>query len=259
MEGSEKNSMRLGNLEIRCLDDLKELQATLDLQKRIWGFSSDDCVPPSLMIVAAEIGGLTIGAFSHGQMIGFSLSFPGFSQSEEVGQQPCWYSHMTGVLPEFQGHGVGKRIKFYQRERALNAGVSLIKWTFDPLQIGNAYFNIERLGIIVRRYLPNLYGVTSNRFDAKLPTDRLVAEWHIASVKVQSVIDNQDAEGVQIVQTIKIPKQIANLRSSDSSAAQKIQTQVRDEMQQAFADKLVVVGYHLEEEVGVYELGYLKD
>ena len=52
----------------------------------------------------------------------------------------------------------GARLKLRQREDALARGIDLIEWTFDPLEMKNAYFNIERLGAIVRRYVRNQYG-----------------------------------------------------------------------------------------------------
>ena len=38
-----------------------------------------------------------------------------------------------------------------------------MEWTFDPLEIKNAYFNLERLGAIARRYNVNQYGITNSR------------------------------------------------------------------------------------------------
>lgn len=260
MARSKESPYPVENVEVRPLRDHAEYRATLALQQHIWGFSHSDCLPPRLVTVAVEIGGLALGAFSHEQMIGFSVAFPGLSRPAGTGQQQnYWHSHMTGILPEWQGHGIGKRIKLRQREEALRANIDYIEWTFDPLEIRNAYFNIERLGIIARRFLPNQYGITSSRLHGGLPTDRLVAEWCLASKRVRSVVAKKACTRIEVARTIKIPEQIADLRISDNLAAQEIQKQVGEQIQQAFADKLVVVGYRLEKQTGVYELGWLEE
>ena len=56
-----------------------------------------------------------------------------------------------------------------------------MEWTFDPLEIRNANFNIESLGVICRRYDVDTYGMTSSPLHGNLPTDRLLAEWHLSS------------------------------------------------------------------------------
>ena len=108
-------------------------------------------------------------------MIAFCLAIPGLKPDGK----PYLHSHMLGVLAEYRNHGVGRQLKLQQRDDALARGIDLIEWTFDPLEIKNAYFNVERLGAIVRRYLRNQYGASSSPLHGGLPTDRLVAEWWI--------------------------------------------------------------------------------
>lgn len=243
----------LGNdpsVEIRILDDHAEFQATLEVQRKVWVFSETDCVPPRLSIVAQEIGGLVIGAFAGDQMIGYSLTFPGVKS----GGRPFWHSHMTGVLPEYQGRGIGRRLKLRQREEAVRAGIDLVEWTFDPLEIRNAHFNIERLGVIIRRFLPNQYGITSSKLHGGLPTDRLVAEWNVVSEHVEQVIEGDPRPPVDIQQTIEVPAEIAQLREKDPKAARQIQTRVRQQFQESFGKGLTVVGYTVTDKSGEFEL-----
>jgi predicted GNAT superfamily acetyltransferase len=87
---------------------------------------------------------------------------------------------MAGVLPEYRDRKIGRLLKLEQRRLALAAGIRLVEWTFDPLEIRNAWFNIERLGAVVRRYVLNQYGVTTSILHAGLPTDRCVAEWYLS-------------------------------------------------------------------------------
>ncbi|MBG98768.1 MAG: acetyltransferase [Solibacterales bacterium] len=259
MDRSKKNPEQLEGLKVRPLADHSEYYATLEVQQRVWGFSDSDCVPPRLMIVAVEIGGLALGAFSHEKMVGFSVAFPGLPQLSKTGQsKKYWHSHMTGVLPEWQNRGIGHRIKLRQREEALQANIDHVEWTFDPLEIRNAHFNIERLGVVVQHFLPNQYGITSSRLNGGLPTDRLVAEWHIASERVQSILEGKSRKHIEITRTIEIPECITDLRINDTLEAKEIQTQVRQQIQEAFSQGLAVVGYKIEKQGGIYELGRLE-
>ena len=116
-------------------------------------------------------------------MAGFALAYPGIRDGK-----PYLHSHMAAVLPEFRDLGIGRLLKLAQRDDALSRGISLIEWTFDPLQPRNAYFNLCRLGVVVRRYLIDVYGATSSPLHAGLPTDRLVAEWHLDSQRVADIV-----------------------------------------------------------------------
>ena len=247
------NPPKDSGVEVRVLTDHADFHATLAVQMQVWGFSETDCVPPRLCAVAEEIGGLVLGAFLGEQMIGYSLSFPGVKD----GNRPYWHSHMTGVLPEHQNRGIGRRIKLFQRRQAVRAGIDLIEWTFDPLEIRNAYFNIERLGIIVRHFLPNQYGITSSRLHGGLPTDRLVAEWHVTSERVERTIAGPPLERPAVAATIEVPSEIAELRETDAGKAREIQTRVRQQFQRHLADGLTVVGYQISNTAGVFQLAKL--
>ncbi len=240
-------------IEIRVLTGHADFHATVEVQKQVWGFSETDCVAPRLCAVAEEIGGLVLGAFLGERMIGFSLTFPGVKD----GGRPYWHSHMTGVLPEYQNRGIGRRIKLLQRQQAVQVGIDLIEWTFDPLEIRNAYFNIERLGVVVRHFLPNQYGITSSRLHGGLPTDRLVAEWHVTSERVERTIGGPPLESPAIAATIEIPSEIAGLRETEAWKAREIQTRVREEFQDHLAKGLTVVGYQISGGAGIFEMAKL--
>ena len=164
-------------IEIGPLTAHTEFRDAVRLQQDIWGFDDIELLPLRLFVVASKIGGQAFGAFDGGRMIGFCLAIPGL----KPGGKSYLHSHMLGVLPEYRDSGIGRRLKLAQRDEALARGIDLIEWTFDPLEIKNAYFNIERLGAIVRRYVPNQYGITSSPLHGGLPTDRCIAEWWIAS------------------------------------------------------------------------------
>jgi predicted GNAT superfamily acetyltransferase len=151
---------------------------------------------------------------------------------------------MMGVLPSYQDHGVGRMLKLRQREEAMSRGIALIEWTFDPLELKNAFFNIQRLGAIVRRYVLNQYGTTSSHLHGGLPTDRCVAEWHILEPPAHAVP----------VAEIRIPNDIAEIRRTDLPRAREIQKHASDLFQQYFHEHLAVTAFERRENEGVYLL-----
>lgn len=237
-------------IDIRVLSDLADFQKTLDVQAEVWGFSEIERVPSRLSVVFTKIGGLVLGAFEHGEMVGFSLAFPGILS----GGRPYWHSHMTGVLPTHQNRRIGRALKLRQREEALRSGVELIEWTFDPLEIRNAYFNIERLGVVCGTFLPNYYGLTSSRLHGGLPTDRLLAEWRVVGERAIQAVADRRPPRPRIAATVEVPAKIDELRRDDPEQARAVQTGVREAFQRYFAQGKKVVGFRVSAEAGVFEL-----
>jgi predicted GNAT superfamily acetyltransferase len=160
---------------------------------------------------------------------------------------------MMGVLSEYRNAGVGRRLKLRQREDALARGIPLIEWTFDPLELKNAFFNIERLGAIVRRYSLNQYGITGSPLHGGLPTDRCYAEWWVDSPRVRSILAGERPE-FQVVERIAFPADIARLRSENNYLAKRIQEQNAARFQDAFARGLAVTGFSRDAAEGIYLL-----
>ncbi len=164
--------------EIRIIDltTLDQFHGALLLQKSIWAFEDDtDLLPHRFFVVAVKVGGQAFGAYEGDTMVAFLLAIPGL----KPGGHPYLHSHMMGVLPDYQNLGLGRRLKMRQRDDALARGIDLIEWTFDPLELKNAWFNLEGLGAVIRRYVRNQYGFSSSALQSGLPTDRCVAEWWI--------------------------------------------------------------------------------
>lgn len=217
-------------IQIRPLHSLAEFDECVRLQQLTWG--RDIVVPTAIFVVGEHTGGLSHGAFEGGRMAGFTMALAGYRDG-----QAFLHSHMAAVLPEYQNRGIGRRLKLAQRDDALAKGIRLIEWTFDPLELKNAYFNFNRLGIVARRYLPNCYGITDSPVHGGLPTDRLVAEWWIDSPRVRALL----AEGPQTVRaatSIAIPCDIAAVKMSDRTAALNIQSSLREQFQERFGQGL---------------------
>jgi predicted GNAT superfamily acetyltransferase len=238
-------------IETRALATHAEFNDAVRLQQEIWGFKDVELLPLRLFVVATKIGGQAFGAFDGKRMVGFCLSIPGLKS----GAKSYLHSHMLGVLPAYRDSGVGRTLKLAQRDDALARGIDLIEWTFDPLELKNAYFNIERLGAVVRRYVLNQYGTTTSHLHGGLPTDRCVAEWWIASPRAKAIIAGQKFERNPVDARITIPAEIAEIRMQDPNRARAIQKQASDEFTAAFDRGLAVIGFEKSEKAGTYLLG----
>lgn len=239
-----------GPFEIRHLTTLAELGEAVRLQKEIWGFEDIELLPLRLFVVAQKVGGQTIGAFDGDRMVGFLLAIPGLKQG-----QMYLHSHMMGVRPEYRNSGLGRRMKLMQREEALRRGIQLVEWTFDPLEIKNAYFNIERLGAVVRRYVLNQYGTTTSHLHGGLPTDRCVAEWYLASGRVEALLAGREKAPVEVVERVAVPADIAELREKDPRQAREIQGEISARFLEYFGKGLAVIGFETSSEAGTYLFG----
>jgi predicted GNAT superfamily acetyltransferase len=173
---------------------------------------------------------------------------------------------MLAVQSAYRNAGLGRQVKLFQRKDALARGFELREWTFDPLEIKNAYLNIERLGAIARRYHVNQYGLTSSPLQGGLPSDRLVAEWWLKSQRVESVLnEGQKSEFKQkfeTVKTISVPGQIYEWKASAETRerAREVQEHNRKDFLQAFGDGLAVLGYERDSQGdGKFLLGHWSE
>lgn len=237
--------------ELRHLTALPDLAEAVRLQKEIWGFEDIELLPLRLFVVATKVGGQVIGAFDGPRMVGFLLAIPGLKK----GETNYLHSHMMGVQAPYRNLGVGRMLKLKQREEALQRGVNLIEWTFDPLEIKNAYFNLERLGAVVRRYVLNQYGTTTSHLHGGLPTDRCVAEWYLDGSRARSIVDGTPYQRPAVLERIAVPADIAHIRANDPKRAREIQKSISEGFLQYFDRGLAVIGFEKSAEFGTYLLG----
>jgi predicted GNAT superfamily acetyltransferase len=230
-------------LTIRDVDDAEGYRHVERLQRAVWGFSERSVVPAHVLYVAASSGGILLGAYDGETPVGFALGFLG----EKEGRR-CHVSHMLGVLPAYQGRGVGAAIKQRQRERATAQGHDLMVWTFDPLEAANAHLNLTKLGARSRTYYPDLYGNLGNRLNRGLPTDRLLVEWELRTPLTAHpgpgvpLLGSRDgwperspdgmADGQPL--TIAIPPSIQRLKQENPALARQWRKAVREAFIEVF-------------------------
>jgi len=260
--------MTADKIVIRACEGFEELEACVQLQIETWGYDPADVIPRRAFLVAQKIGGQVIGAFDTDipgappegnaeSLVGFAFSLPGVKTG--AGEPRAYlHSHMLAVKEPYRNRGLGAQLKREQRREALSRGIRLVEWTFDPLEIKNAFLNIHRLGAIVCCYRVNFYGVSSSRLQGGLPTDRLLAEWRLDSRRVQEILEGRPVAGQMIEERILVPASIYQWKASEAGRerALTVQLENRRKFQQAFSQGLAVLDFARDAEGnGVFELG----
>jgi predicted GNAT superfamily acetyltransferase len=265
---------------IRECRGFEELQACVDLQVEVWGYCEGDVIPRRVFLVAQKIGGQVIGAFDTGisgqgsgvrnedghagSMIGFALALPGVKTGAKAHSgrpEEYLHSHMLAVREGYRNQKIGARLKLAQRDDALARGIGLMEWTFDPLEIKNAFLNIHKLGAVVRRYEENFYGASSSKLQGGLQTDRLVAEWWLDSPRVKAAVGEMGVSDVDEIEpelTIHVPAAVYSWKADDAqrNRAAAVQAENRELFQRAFADGLTVTSFTKDVEgKGTFHLG----
>ncbi|WP_028031026.1 GNAT family N-acetyltransferase [Gemmobacter nectariphilus] len=218
----------------RELRGVPELKISERLQKDVWG-EDDPADNADLMLSIQHEGGLVGGAFRDGRMIGFVFGFP----SATVGVQ---HSHRLAVHPDARGLGLGARLKWFQRDWCLARGITLCRWTYDPLRAINAGLNIGSLGATAGTYLVDYYGQMEG-INAGLPSDRLMADWQLDAPGVVA-----RARGDRITPgagglRVPIPRNLDDLVASDPAGALEARLRVRNALTGAFAEGLRITGF----------------
>jgi predicted GNAT superfamily acetyltransferase len=226
-------------IHIESLTSLEHFDRCVVLQRDIWGYSEVELVPRRVFVVAQRIGGQVLGAFDGDTIVAFAMALPGYRDGT-----PYLHSYMLAVLPQYHNSGIGRRLKLAQRDDAIARGFDLMEWTFDPLEIKNSHLNINRLGVIVRRYQHDFYGPSSSPLQGGLPTDRLYAEWWLRSGHVADLLSGQP-QPQQALERVTVPHTIYQWKQDPQQRALAgiLQMENRNALESAFQRGLAVVGY----------------
>ncbi|MEN3325455.1 MAG: hypothetical protein V7638_262 [Acidobacteriota bacterium] len=245
-------------IQIRECTTIEEFDSCVALQREAFGLPDLEISPRRHLIVSRQAGGWTLAAFVDGRMIGFVHHLAAVRPDNEI----FGYSHMMAVANDYQNKGIGGRLKWAQRKRALAEGRTFIKWTWDPMQPRNAHFNLNRLGVTVTSYIDNFYGTdyfvdptqaVENR--PGLQSDRLFARWDLSSPRVVALGSgsNSPVEAAP-VESVAIPTEWGAFVKRDPEGARETQARVRAEFQKAFADGLVCEAFERGDEESRYLL-----
>ena len=233
----------MDEIQIRECTTIEEFDNCVALQREAFGLPDIEITPRRHLIVSRQAGGWTLAAFAGSRMIGFVHHLAAVRPNNEI----FGYSHMMAVARDYQNKGIGARLKWAQRDRALAEGRTFITWTWDPMQARNAHFNLNRLGVTVKSYGDNFYGLDyyadptqADEHRPGLQSDRLFARWELNSPRVAALAAGSTAPlQEKPVASVAIPAEWSALVKRDPQRARDTQARVRAEFKEAFAQGLV--------------------
>ncbi|ANG86546.1 hypothetical protein A8L33_02545 [Microbacterium aurantiacum] len=217
-------------MRIRDLDTVADVFTASAVLADVWGGDRSG-MPPNLLRALAHSGNYAVGLWDDERMIGASVAFFAAPAARSM------HSHITGILPAHQGHGLGRALKEHQREWALARGVGHITWTFDPLVARNAHFNLAVLGARVTDFLVDHYGPMDDGVNRGDESDRLMVSWALAAPGIGAPAEER------IVATVAVPDDIAAIRARSVTDAAAWRRRVRDELLAGLADGLAIGGF----------------
>ena len=172
---------------IQPITTAEQALEVLQVELAAWDCDPIGVVPVHLHMGLVKSGGVLLGAYEEGRLIGYTLGWLGLIDAHAerpAADQLKLASHQTGVLPDYRDRRVGYRLKLAQREWALARDLALITWTYDPLESRNANLNLHQLGAVCRTYQRNVYGSMVDRVNAGVESDRFQVDWWIKSERV---------------------------------------------------------------------------
>jgi predicted GNAT superfamily acetyltransferase len=221
-----------GELEIRTLEAPDDMASVITVLQQVWG-PQTQIANVELLRAMAHSGGYVAGVYDQDRLVGASFGF----LARHLGQ-PALHSHVTGIVPGLQHSGLGRSIKFHQRDWAAERDLAWITWTFDPIVRRNAWFNIEVLGAHVSDYLVDFYGPMTDSINAHDESDRLLVAWPTdptATIE-EPVHDPQAIE-------VSTPEDIVVIRRTDPDAARDWRLRLREELGERMHRGAVVSGF----------------
>jgi predicted GNAT superfamily acetyltransferase len=216
-------TIEVRDIEVRELVKPEELARCASLYQSAFSLRPEDgSLNPRLLVGLVKNGGIVVGAFSDDLLVGYALSFLAL-QGE--GEDLYQYSQNAAVLPEWQGRGIGRRLKLAQRAIALGRKIQVMRWAFDPLNARNAHFNLDVLGTFGSCIERNLYGEHGGGPDADTSTHRMIVEWTLDSDRVSQLSDGITSLATELTE---IPKVGHMQRGSSDKATLSIPVTVKD-------------------------------
>ncbi len=216
----------LGDTEIRLASSPADSALAAQILDSVWGTAG--MVSPDVITAATHSGGYcslaSVVVGGERQYVGAS-----FALASNTG---ILHSHVTGVVAQFVGSGVGLALKMHQFEWAREHGYSKIGWTFDPLVRRNAWFNLVKLGANVVSYHENFYGELNDSINRGEQSDRLLVHWEVTTVgsvvsrAAGAFVGPSNGVGDSYLY-IGTPQDIENLRGSDPAAARRWRAEQR--------------------------------
>lgn len=255
---------RSAAVELRPLTALEQFDAAIEVMIATWG--PHQLLPRELITALSHSGNVPWGAYDGDRLVGFVL---GWSGVDEGGLHV--HSHMLAALPDRRHRGVGYALKLAQRAQALDQGIHLARWTFDPLVARNAWLNLGKLGAFADRFGRSFYGEMTDDLNRGDRTDRLVVRWELdrephprpvpeglttVLAATGDVEDPQPTPGTEPASRgaiVEVPRDHAAIRGRDPDLAARWRDAVAGALETCLAAGLIVTGF--DRERSAYVLG----
>jgi predicted GNAT superfamily acetyltransferase len=251
---------------LRPLTSVQDADLIGRVVSETWG--EEQAVPREMVRALAESGNVPYGAFAGDELIGFVLGWAGVDPGEGLHV----HSHMLAASPHRRHRGVGYALKLAQRAQALDQGISLVRWTFDPLVARNAYFNLHKLGAVVDRFERDFYGEMRDSLNRGDRSDRFVVRWDVREPPGPWTVplagdptllrrgedgrpdrvDRMDAYAA----VVEIPAEHAELRASDPDLSRRWRDAVADAAEECLARGMVGASFLRERSAYVFGRTY---
>jgi predicted GNAT superfamily acetyltransferase len=226
------------SIEVRPLSSLADVRAASALLDRIW--QERRVMGPPLLRAMAAHGGQVLGAFEGEDLVGTLVGLVGLTEDG----RPVLHSHITGVAPEVQHHGVGFELKRAQRDWCLARGIDVVTWTMDPMVARNARFNLHKLGAVADALHRDYYGPMDDAFNRDDRSDRLEIRWELTTDRVDRAMAGEPMEpDTALAEVVSVPEDYHALRVADPQAARRWRDQVADALEAAFARGARATGF----------------
>jgi predicted GNAT superfamily acetyltransferase len=216
-------------VELGPLTALEDAERILDVMIATWG--EHQLIPREILRAMPESGNVPYGAFEGDRLVGYVLGWAGVDPRDGL----HIHSHMLAVRPDLRHAGVGYALKLAQRAAALDQGISLVRWTFDPMIARNAYFNLCKLGAVCDRFERNFYGEMADALNRGERSDRFVVRWDLERTPgPRTAPDGAPVE---------IPRDHPALRLADPDRARRSRDLVADALEDRLARGLIAVAF----------------
>ncbi|HEX9121948.1 MAG TPA: GNAT family N-acetyltransferase [Actinomycetota bacterium] len=221
----------VAGVELHPLTSLEDDDEILRVMIATWG--EHQLVPREMLRALGHSGNVPFGAVRDGELVGYVLGWAGV---DEDGLHV--HSHMLAVVPDLRHGGVGYALKLAQRAQALEQGIRVVRWTFDPMVARNAWFNLGKLGAVADRFYPDFYGEMTDLLNRGERTDRFMVRWDL--------VREPGSRAVEPVAVVEVPEDHEGLRERDPAAARRCREEVAEAVAEEFARGRIAAAFDRE-------------
>jgi predicted GNAT superfamily acetyltransferase len=240
---------RVAGVTLTPLTTVADADRINDVIDRTWGGQRLD---REVVRALAASGNVSWGATDGDRLVGFVLGWAGV---EDAGLHV--HSHMLASVPDSRHRGVGEALKLAQRAQALDQGIHLVRWTFDPLLARNAWLNVGKLGAVIDGFERDFYGAMQDVLNEGERSDRAFIAWHLVrepglrhvAVDPETLVRDVDGEpeagdvasGSPV--SIAIPREYVELRAADPARADRWREAIAGALERCLSAGLVGLAF----------------